>query len=124
MKVYIAGKYELRGELLKVAGEIRDLGHSVESSWLWNADDDLDWRVEAQKDIVDLMNCDLLVYDNEHAALKGTYWEVGFVAGLDQGVGKLQIHRIGAEQMIFDHLANWSHGSWEEFLTWLQRRPS
>ena len=76
MKIYLAGKYSRKEELIGYAKELAELGHSVVSSWLWTSLDDpqakevevatesvpqLAGEVFALWDMIDLYNADMLV---------------------------------------------------------------
>lgn len=103
MKIYLAGRYERRLELVKIAAELKSFGHEVTSRWLDGSHDNGPEQECALIDIEDIINADgiLLVSENgvkTHSG-GGRHFEFGYAYAL----GKTMM-LLGEQEGVFHHL--------------------
>lgn len=123
MKVYLAGRYGRRQELLRYALRLRSLGHEVTSRWLFGEPEDgcLDSDFAAWcavLDLEDIAAADTFLAFTESnpdipgASRGGRHFEMGFARGC-----ACRIVVIGARENIFCHLPGVEFfGTFDEFL--------
>lgn len=100
-KIYIAGPLYAAEMAREVAGELRELGHEIVSTW----HDDAGSTVEAERELsleekwrigkkcaaeIQGASAMLLIYDGE-GGRSGHVWEAGYIAGLSVGLGVVAI---------------------------------
>jgi len=98
MKLYLAGRYDRREELLAVAENLRAQGHVVTSRWLDGEHEAQDEtagsetrRMWAECDKVDISLADVFIYFCEKDKSRqhgrgGRCFELGFAIGLEKNV--------------------------------------
>jgi hypothetical protein len=131
MRLYLAGSYSRRKELLKYANELEAVGHIVTARWLrlpherqeqQFVDADAEARLaigqeHALRDIADLLASDTFVLfadsDGHKARSKGgKHFEMGFAHGIG-----LSLCVIGGRPNVFCTLPEVHyHSSWQDFL--------
>lgn len=93
MRVYLAGRFSRREELLRWADALRSLGHSVNARWLTDPFhrlevDDLPMNTQAFNrelafhDLQDIQSCDTLLYSGPAGTRGGCHVEFGIAIAL------------------------------------------
>lgn len=65
LKVYLAGRFERREELVRCAAELQEFGYETTARWLSSDDDNNDrtrYRGYAENDIVDIRSADIVIH--------------------------------------------------------------
>lgn len=101
MKIYLAGRYERRLELVNIAKELKQFGHEITSRWLDGSHDNAPRQECALVDIEDIINADgiLLITENQGATRGGRHFEFGYAYAL----GKTCII-LGEPENVFHYL--------------------
>ena len=123
-KLYLAGRYSRRRELLGYADRLKDLGYEVTSRWLQGSheggyEDDTDWVRYATEDLLDIFSADGIVCFTEGRrdipgkARGGRHVEAGIAIGLS-----MPIFVVGPRENVFYHLRRViQRDTWEEMET-------
>lgn len=103
MKIYLAGRYERRLELVDIAKELKSFGHEITSRWLDGSHDNADPKECATIDLDDIDAADAILLISENGANThsrgGRHFEFGYAYAL----GKTMI-LFGKEEGVFHYL--------------------
>jgi len=121
MKIYVAGSWTARTDLVGRAAELKTLGHTVTASWLYSPKEHDDWqngeKELALRDLADIDRADMVIVDcNTPSSTGGYHVETGYCLGLGLG-----FWTIGKRINSFQHLANRHFETWEEALEALNK---
>jgi hypothetical protein len=120
MKIYIAARFETRGNLRPYRDQLWELGHEVVSTWLDEVkqpptmSQDIFWKKLALKDLAEIKAADLLVLDTFIGSERGGK-EVEFGFALGQFQSKL-VYIVGPIINVFHSLCDRQFDSWPEFI--------
>jgi len=124
LKVYLAAAFSRRKEILKVAGKLRQLGHTITSRWLTEAPN-MNLVQGAIRDVSDVRASNVLIRftDDLTADLVPSHLATGsrmFECGLAYE-RKIPVVVVGGYQPIFDHLPDVNHvRDIKELIKWLK----
>lgn len=102
LKVYLASPYGQRGDMARVARELKErFGFVLTSRWVWNGEETPEHPAEywAAVDLDDLLAADILIIFPDAETGRGHHIEFGYALG----TGK-RIIVIGQRPSIFYHL--------------------
>ena len=120
-KLYLAGRYSRRLELLERADRLRELGYEITSRWLQGDheggyEDDTDWTRYACEDLTDVFEADAMICFTEGRedvpgkARGGRHVEAGIAIGLS-----MAIFVVGPCENVFYHLPGVTQcDTWEQ----------
>lgn len=130
-RIYLAGRYSRREELLRIGKQLKGMGHEVTSRWLLGKHEMKDERpgheeamMFAEEDIQDILKADVLVaFTEEPGAQKGRARggrHVEFGYAIARG---MRVCVVGHRENVFCHLPEVMHfDSTERFMSWARRR--
>lgn len=136
MHIYLASSYSRRKEMQSYANDLKLLGHTITSRWLYIDGDALDHKYNeegffteeniasarryAAGDVVDVMRSDMIVvFPNSPRAIASNRGGMHFETGIAWALKK-QLVIIGVRQNIFHCLEEFEfHEDWKAFLATL-----
>lgn len=90
MKVYLAGRFVLRGELEAYANRLKEDGHEIVSSWVYGGENGMELPQIAELDFSDIDRADTLVHftapEGSATPGGGRHVEMGYALGKGKNV--------------------------------------